>query len=280
MRPKTDLTRIRLIAFAVLALVPADTRAQSSDTIDVTGVVGDVETGEPIAGALVALPELGRTTVTGAAGRFVFFDLPPGPHRIRTAMLGYATWEETTELEHLDLLRIGLMPRPVVLEKVRVTVDRLERQRRAASVSVMAVEREELVRLPFGDMATALRQGLRGRLPVYPVPCSAGRSARRSRGDQSGSGRSRRHPGDSGALLSVIDPMELCVMWRGRTIRPRIFVDEQPEAFLMLSMYPPSEIYAMEVYQGGRCIRIFTNRFIERGGRVMGPAITCLIAWR
>lgn len=271
---------IRLIAFAALALLPAGTRAQSPDTVDVSGVVGNVETGEPIAGALVELPELGRKTVTGDGGRFVFMDLPPGPHRIRTEMLGYTAWEETTELEHLDLLRIGLLPRPIVLENIRVTVNRLERQRRAASVSVMAVEREDLVRSPYGDMATALRYGLRGNLPIHPVPCSAGGPQLLPATGGSNLEGSRRPPGDFGALLSVGDPMELCVMWRGRTIRPRIVIDNQPQDFLALSMYQPSELYAVEFYQGGRCIRVFTNYFIERGRPVLGAAAACLIAGR
>ncbi len=277
MRLETNAASIRPFVFAAIAfsaLVPSQTTAQSPDTIDITGIVGDVETGQPIAAALVELPDLNRRTTTTAGGRFVFLDLPPGPHRIRTEMLGYAAWEETTELEHLDLLRIGLLPRPVALENIRVTVDRLEQQRRAASVSVMAVEREDLMRSPYGDMATALRSGLSGQLPVQTVPCLAGAGLMPNRG-VAGSGRPA---GDFGALLGAGDPMELCVMWRGRTIRPLVVIDEQPQDFITLSMYQPSEFYAVEFYQGGRCIRAFTNAFIERAGRVLGAAVACLIA--
>ncbi len=56
----------------------------------VAGAVRDEETGEPLAGAIVALPDLSRVTATDAAGRYVLLDVPPGPQHITIRFIGHA----------------------------------------------------------------------------------------------------------------------------------------------------------------------------------------------
>ncbi|MEZ0334866.1 MAG: carboxypeptidase regulatory-like domain-containing protein [Gemmatimonadales bacterium] len=55
----------------------------------VVGVVRDEATGEPLAGALVSLPDLDRTTSTDAGGRYVLPDVPPGPQHILVRFIGH-----------------------------------------------------------------------------------------------------------------------------------------------------------------------------------------------
>ncbi|HEX7337620.1 MAG TPA: TonB-dependent receptor [Gemmatimonadales bacterium] len=56
----------------------------------VAGTVRDEETGQPLAGAPVALPDLGRSTSTDAEGRYLLLEVPPGPQHITVRFLGYA----------------------------------------------------------------------------------------------------------------------------------------------------------------------------------------------
>ncbi|HEU5305022.1 MAG TPA: TonB-dependent receptor [Gemmatimonadales bacterium] len=55
----------------------------------VAGTVRDEETGEPLAGALVALPDLDRSTATDEAGHYLLLDVPPGPQHLTVRFIGY-----------------------------------------------------------------------------------------------------------------------------------------------------------------------------------------------
>jgi hypothetical protein len=56
----------------------------------VAGSVRDEETGEPLVGAVVALPDLERATATDAGGRYVLLDVPAGPQHITVRFIGHA----------------------------------------------------------------------------------------------------------------------------------------------------------------------------------------------
>jgi hypothetical protein len=56
----------------------------------VTGTVRGEATGEPLAGAIVALPDLGRAAGTDAHGRYVLPGVPPGPQHITVSFIGHA----------------------------------------------------------------------------------------------------------------------------------------------------------------------------------------------
>ena len=56
----------------------------------VAGIVRDGETGTPLAGAVVALPDVERATVTGPDGRYALHKIPPGPQHLTVRMIGYA----------------------------------------------------------------------------------------------------------------------------------------------------------------------------------------------
>jgi hypothetical protein len=54
-----------------------------------TGTVTAEATGEPLAGAVVALADLDRSAATDAAGRYVIHDVPAGPQHISVGFIGY-----------------------------------------------------------------------------------------------------------------------------------------------------------------------------------------------
>jgi len=55
----------------------------------VSGVIRDAEGGAVIAGAIVSLTELDRTTTTGTDGRYLIADVPAGPNHIAVRRIGY-----------------------------------------------------------------------------------------------------------------------------------------------------------------------------------------------
>ena len=89
--------RLLLLA-AVLAVGPV--AAQSSTppetgsvaetaTGTLTGTVTDAETGAPLVGAGVVLPDLGIGAVVQRNGTFTIEDVPPGTHRVRAGAFRY-----------------------------------------------------------------------------------------------------------------------------------------------------------------------------------------------
>jgi hypothetical protein len=56
----------------------------------VVGTVRDGDTGAPLAGAVVALPDAERTTSTSIDGRYALHNVPPGPQHLSVRMIGYA----------------------------------------------------------------------------------------------------------------------------------------------------------------------------------------------
>lgn len=236
--------RIRsALLFAMAAILPTSLGAQdpASERMDVTGVVADIESNQPIAGAIVELPEAGRKAVTNAQGRFVLLDVPAGEQLWRIRMLGYATWEERRIVDHLDVLRIGLLPRPIELERISVVVDRLEERRRLVGVNVVAVDREELV----VSTRTSAVEVARTRIPYITTVCPD--------------------------KLRQEVPWEFCIKYRGRVVRPVVFLDERQVPMEVIFSYHPAELYTVEIYTGtlGRFtvpqIRVYTTEFMRRG---------------
>ncbi len=86
----------------------------------VQGTVLDGDSGAPLAGALVALPDLGRVATAGPDGRYRLADVPPGPQHITVRFLGYAPRElqalvpRDGALEiNLSLVAVALHLRPI-----------------------------------------------------------------------------------------------------------------------------------------------------------------------
>lgn len=245
----------------VAVLFAAD--AQAQDTVpshaDVTGVVVDIESNQPIPGAIVELPDIGRRTITNAQGRFVLLDVPVGEQVWRSHMLGYATWEERTIVEHLDVLRIGLLPRPIELEGISVVVDRLKERRRTAGVTVVAVGREDLVRSTWSSAGELMRS----RMPYITVKCPP-----RPVPGQSPDEPLPPHP-PAGDV-----PWEFCIKYRGDIVRPIVFLDERRVPTEVVSSYHPAELYAIEIFAGimGRYtspqVRVYTTEFVRQGRRL------------
>lgn len=78
----------------------------------VRGTVSDAETGDPLYGSVVSLPDLDRATVTNAAGSYLFDDVPPGPQHLSVQHLGYRARTLHALVPREGDLRVNVFLRP------------------------------------------------------------------------------------------------------------------------------------------------------------------------
>ena len=184
--------------------------------------------------------------MTDSVGRFTLSGFPPGPQVLNIRQFGYLELTATVAPPELSsvLVEIPLAPAPITLEGVTAVVDhlatmtrRIESRRRAVSFTVRTYDQERLVRSGAPNVLRFLLQ----QPSINPIACGATR------------------PGRFG----------LCVIRRGRAIRPRVYIDELWAFGGLddLAMYRPQDLYLIEVYSFGTAIRAYTYDFMERASR-------------
>lgn len=245
---RTCKNRFVALAAIVLAVPTSGAAGQSDSTfLRVTGVVGDVQTGRAVPHALAAIPAVGVRILADEHGRFHFDRVPPGSFTWLFQALGYADWSEEMSVEDGEHLRVGLLPQPVVLETIVATTSRLAERRNTSGLSVTALSWVEIQAVA----ATNLAQIVTNRSPHPAVSC----------------------PPDAAGVDADVG---LCLRWRGRTISPQIYLDEQsiPVPLDVLYQFMPHEIHTIEYYQHparGTIIRIYTLEFMK-SGKVLLPS--------
>ncbi len=225
------------IAAIVVALIAGRAFAQDATepaSFDLVGTVAG-EHGEPLPGAFVSVEGSAWGSLTDEAGRFRIRDLDAGRVSLTVQQLGYDTLRWEGPVAAGTPLALRLTPRPVVLEGLHVVTDRFESRRRAVPTAVRWFDRTALATAPQEtalDFVTA-----RGGVPR--VPCHGRWSDR-------------------------------CFIVRGRLTEPAVWVDEVPliGGIDYLDLIPLYELYMVEVYAGGRQIRAYTTRFMERAAKI------------
>jgi hypothetical protein len=240
--PTLRATPVLLSAVTLLSALAAQPLvAQDGPTL--RGMVVDAPSGTPLSGARIRIAELRRGTLTGDDGSFELADVEIGVYLLAVEQYGYEPIEARVELRPDDEpLRIGLEPKPVMLDGISVVADRLQlmerrltSRRRAYARSSRAFEQDRLMRSAAFDMAEFLM--LEG--SMTPVRC-----------------RSRR-------LGS------LCILRRGQAVESTVYIDEAPipGGLEQLATYQPHDLYLVEVYAEGQEIRAYTHLFMERMAR-------------
>lgn len=228
-----DASRVAtaLLAMGVLAQTG---RAQEPTEFDLVGtVVG--ESGEALVGAFVSFAGADWGSLTDEEGSFRIPDVLPGRVELEVQQLGYATRSWTGEIgPDSGPLVLRMEPRAVMLEGLTVVTDRFRNRRNATATSSRAYDRTTLVTSPYESAA----QFVTARAGLSTTPCH-------------------------GPHTSV------CVRSRGRVVAPVIYVDEAPVFAGMeyLESLQPQELHMVEVYAGGRHIRVYTEHFMERAAR-------------
>lgn len=201
------------------------------ERVRLRGVVHDQDTFSSVSGVLVEVPGLNVATTTDSLGNF-FLDLPSAPgYVLYVEQLGYASGRVPVFAEDFHLLVfVSIAPDPIMLEGLRVAVDRFRSRRRSSISAVRTIDLDDLAMWVGRDMFAVLR----ARIPFL-----------------------RRCPRD---------PFQYCVSSRGQTDRVRVCIDEMPApgGVDQLAAYPPSYFHLIEVYGRGGSIRAYSRRFVNK----------------
>jgi len=91
-----------------------------------TGVVTDVQTGEPLVGVQVYLEGTGRGSLTTENGRYFILNVPPGVYTLVAELLGYQTTQFENVQVSIDITRtvdFQLSPQAIAVGEIRVEVE-------------------------------------------------------------------------------------------------------------------------------------------------------------
>lgn len=225
--------RAAAAAAVLLALTAGRIGAQE---VSVTVRVVDARTGEAVPGADVRLEPGNLRGITDPQGGFTFSGLAGGPFVLHADALGYAEAALAVPEGDAAELTVRLAADPLVLEGLTVMGDRFRARRNAYPYTVRVMDRQDL----RGSAAPSLAQFIREGGMVTGTWCGTGVGA----GSE-------------------------CVLSRGERVRPTVFVDEAPAVggFGTLGAYDPHEVAMVEVYRGGRMIRVYTLAYMERVAR-------------
>jgi len=220
---------LRAIPAALFLLLPPATGSAqelpdtTQGTSTIRGRVLDRESGNPLRGALVRLPELELGRITNDQGWFEFLAVPLGSHVLTAEFMGYASGTDTLLLRQGELLdvTVSLAVDPIPLEGITVTA----RPRWLAATGFF--RRQENANAYSGRQWT--REEIEARNPVFVQDILTTAPGIQLRADQSGKSRlfgRRRCPLD-------------------------VFVDGVFIPDFKMEALDPDWIEALEVYHGG-----------------------------
>ena len=135
---------LRLLLAVALGLSASAASAQSPSSL--AGRVTDAETGDPLAGAAVAVPALSRGTAADADGRFSLPGLPAGPVRVVVSFVGYRSAVQTVQVDGPTALDVALAPSVVEAPDVTVTARARASDVLSTPQSVAVVDEHQLDR--------------------------------------------------------------------------------------------------------------------------------------
>jgi hypothetical protein len=207
--------------------------AQDRAKVDVIGVVVDQSTGAPIKAASVKIVGHKWDVLTDENGRFRLRRITSGSVTLEAEQLGYGKYRQSYEaVAGASLLRIELVPDPIVLKAVQVAHDRMRARRNAVATSVWTYSADQISQSTSFDVFDFVRTRL------FVSACPTNR------------------------MMWATD----CVYRRGTLIAPSVYVDEvqYPWGLAMLQGWPMSDVYLIEVYGAGAQIRVYSKHFAQR----------------
>jgi len=222
----------RATVLAVIAVLGGSPAAAQAPAV-VRGTVVDAANGRPVAGAVVHVGNE-RLGVTDPRGRFEISRLAAGEYPVWATAMGYAVGTASLEVPFDSVtVTLALDADPVRLEAIVATVNRFESRTRGYAHPMRVFGEQQLRTSASSDM----REFVMWRAGLRRASCGG--------------------------------PGEVCVMVRGRTTIPRVWIDEVRlmAGFDLLSTLQPWQVARVEVYSGGQEIRVYTRSFMEWAAR-------------
>jgi hypothetical protein len=155
---RAPILRFLIVPLVVAAPGVAPVRAQRAEPVEMRGNVVSARTGEPVAGAWIALEGRGFGTYSWRDGHFRLPEVPPGPRRYEVEALGYFPSTPTLDPSTADLV-LALEPDDSLQAGLSRVFDRLDRRRRGGRV----FDKQTLAFSGAFDLQELLRmRGVRG----------------------------------------------------------------------------------------------------------------------
>lgn len=221
---------------AIIAVAPVvaqdDPSGEEPEQVTVRGMVVDASTGEPMPTTVVRMAHPERSVMTGPDGRFSLSHVPVGSRTLAFEQIGYTRLTVTREFgpERTPIV-VELEPQPVVLEGLDVMVDRFQARRQATGVSVRLLRADDFLSQPVD-----LFRAIRGRAGLGLIGCTP--------------------PGGMSTW---------CILNRGSYVVPSVWVDDRRAMGIEeLELYRTDDVYAVEIYQAGRAIRVYTRQYMQK----------------
>ncbi|HTS82610.1 MAG TPA: TonB family protein [Myxococcaceae bacterium] len=137
----------------VLRAPPAQAQVQQEGPVNLAGQVLERGNRKPLAGAEVALPAQGMSTVTDARGQFSFRDVPPGDLRVIVTASEFQRFETTEHVDPGKLTRVTYHVLRTFFSPYETVV---HGNREKKEVSETTLSLEEIQRIP-GTTGDALK---------------------------------------------------------------------------------------------------------------------------
>jgi iron complex outermembrane receptor protein len=130
--------------------------------LDITGKVTDGKNNQPVAGAIVSIPQLRINTITDVNGQYTVRSLPPrGKFVIEVRFIGYRSIVRSIDLTSSPSFDFALEPSITETNEVVITGSAITANSRYNSTSATVVHKEQLV----GNGATNLIDALARSVP-------------------------------------------------------------------------------------------------------------------
>lgn len=129
----------------------------------IAGAVTDASTSRPLVGATISIAEARISTLSGADGRFVLTDVPPGTHSVIASTLGYGEDTRTVTVNADDgaTVDFSLQPQALLLEGI-TAIGYGTQLRRDVTGAVGSVNVEEMGRIPTPNAVIAMKGKVAG----------------------------------------------------------------------------------------------------------------------
>jgi carboxypeptidase-like protein/TonB-dependent receptor-like protein len=157
--------RLKLFIFLILTLL-VPYLLQATTTGKITGIVKDVNSGEPLPGVNIIIKDQPFGAASDIDGYFVIMNVPPGNYILEAIMIGYATYIATgvkINIDQTSIVNIDLQEETMEVETIEVIAKRPIVQKDVAA-SRVNLSREEFEAIPVATVSSVigLQAGVEG----------------------------------------------------------------------------------------------------------------------